>query len=88
MCQSQLRPPSQHAWLPPSLPQAGLGSAQPHMLLQPIPTCLLSPDETTNPSQSQNVFLCVSPKGLEWGGGAGGVGTQQVRWGWQAALAD
>lgn len=34
-------PPPAH---PPGLPQAGLGSAQPHILLQPIPTCLLSPD--------------------------------------------
>lgn len=79
--QGQLRAP------PPSSPAplvcpAGLESAQPHMLLQPIPTCLLSPDETTNPSPSWTVFLSVSPKGLEQGG------TQQVRGGRQAARAD
>ena len=60
----------------PSLSRAGLESAQPHRLLQPIPTCLLSPDETTNPSQYRTVFLSVSPRGP---GEAGLGGAQQVR---------
>lgn len=77
---------------PPSLlgsPQsapAGLESTQSHKLLQPIPTCLLSPAETTNPSQSRSVFLSISPKGLEKRRGGGG--TQQVCRGRQAAQAD
>lgn len=69
----------------PSLSRAGLESAQPHRLLQPIPTCLLSPDKTTNPSQSRTVFLSVSPRG-PGGGGAGGRTTGAP--GWRAALAD
>lgn len=32
---------------------AGRESAQPRMPLWPVPTCLLSLDETTNPSQSR-----------------------------------
>lgn len=68
----------------PTLSRAGLESAQPHRLLQPILTCLLSPEETTNPSQYRTVFPPVSPRGP---GEAGPGGAQQVR-GLAAALAD
>lgn len=62
----------------PSLSRAGLESAQPHRLLQPIPTCLLSPDETTNPSQYRTVFLCLPQR--TGGGGAGGRTTGAPGW--------